>query len=275
MPPRLAFLLLFLVAAPSAPAVEDAALSAFVGERLAEFHTRRLERLETLELKSVLERKNPYLFRAKNPADASAFMADLLDAHLSSQEEGLFGTLLEQVAIFVCEKARGGRKSAVEGIDLEFEDAASSTKYLVSIKSGPNWGNSSQIKKMRDHFLQARRILGTNTRKGTKIVAVNGCCYGRTLNEDKGDYVKLCGQAFWELVSGDAEFHTRLMEALGREAERRKEEFAGLYDTTLARLTTEFSEGFCDDKGRILWDKLTRYNSDTRDEKPAPQDPQN
>jgi len=247
----------------AAPPVDDATLSAFLGERLAEFHSRRIERLQSLELTTVLERKNPYLFRAKNPSDAGAFMADLLDAHLSSQEEGLFGTLLEQTAIFVCERARGGRKSAVEGIDLEFEVADTKTKYLVAVKSGPNWGNSSQIARMRDQFLQARRILGTNAPGGTRIVAVNGCCYGRTANEDKGDYLKLCGQAFWELVSGEPDFHTRLMDLLDREAGRQEKDFAREYETTLARLTAEFTKEFCDDKGRILWDKLVRHNSDT------------
>ena len=34
-------------------------------------------------------------------------------------------------------------------------------RYIVSIKSGPKWGNSSQIKKMVQNFKQAKRVLAT------------------------------------------------------------------------------------------------------------------
>ena len=85
----------------------------------------------------------------------------------------------------MCAAAYGGRKSGIEGIDLEFE--RDGIRYLVSVKSGPNWGNSSQIKKMRDYFRQARRVLGTNNGTRGKVVAVNGCCYGRTSGDgDQG-----------------------------------------------------------------------------------------
>jgi len=83
-----------------------------------------------------------------------------------------------------------GRKSTTEGIDLEFE--RDNVLYIVSIKSGPNWGNSSQIKKMTDFFSRAKKIRGGNLSK-SKIIAVNGCCYGKEKYVDKGDYLKLCG----------------------------------------------------------------------------------
>ncbi len=77
-------------------------------------------------------------------------MKSILDAHLSSQEEGIFGGLLEELAIFICQRAYGGIKSSAEGIDLEFIDDG--VRYIISVKSDPNWGNSSQIAKMKDHF---------------------------------------------------------------------------------------------------------------------------
>ena len=67
-------------------------------------------------------------------------MKTILDAHLSSQEEGIFGGFLEELAVFICGRVYRGKKSSAEGIDLEFEKDG--TSYLVSIKSGPNWGNS-------------------------------------------------------------------------------------------------------------------------------------
>ena len=81
----------------------------------------------------------------------------LLDAHLSSQEEGIFGNFLEGLAIYINGKVYGGKKSSAEGIDLEFEKE--SKRYIVTIKSGPNWGNSRQIAGMKDDFIKAKRII--------------------------------------------------------------------------------------------------------------------
>ena len=101
------------------------------------FHQKRLDKLEELQLSQVLRRKNPYLFRAKDVATAAEFVKQLVDAHQSSSEEALFGDFLEGPAISICSRAFKGRKSATEGIDLEFE--RDGHRYVVSIKSGPNW----------------------------------------------------------------------------------------------------------------------------------------
>ena len=105
-------------------------------------------------------------------------LKNILDAFLSSSEEGLFGIFLEDLAIFVCNQVFGGRKSSAEGIDLEFERNDNKIYRLYQIWPQTE-GNSSQIKKMRDSFRKAKRILGTNVYSQINIVAVNGCCYGR------------------------------------------------------------------------------------------------
>ena len=133
----------------------------FIEANIQTFHTKRLENLLNLKLNDILKRKNPYLFKAKNLVTAPDLVKSLLDAHLSSQEEGIFGGFLEELAIFICSRIFGGRKSSAEGIDLEFEKR--DTKYIVVIKSGPNWGNSQQVLRMRDNFRKAKRILRTNT----------------------------------------------------------------------------------------------------------------
>src|SRR5215203_4829807 len=116
-----------------------AEVTAFVEANIGTFHAKRLESLQQLKLNAVLARKNPYLFRAKNILTAHDLVVTILDAHLSSQEETIFGEFLEQLAIYICAMVYGGAKSAGEGIDLEFERDES--KYLVAIKSGPNWAN--------------------------------------------------------------------------------------------------------------------------------------
>ncbi len=122
----------------------------YVKANIQTFHRRRLDKLQELKLMDVVKRKNPYLFKAKNINAASEYVKTILDAFLSSQEEGIFGGFLEELAVFICAQVYGGRKSSAVGIDLEFEK--DDKRYIVSIKSGPNWGNSSQIAKMLDNF---------------------------------------------------------------------------------------------------------------------------
>ncbi len=232
----------------------------FVEGNIGEFHARRAGSLQSLKLTQVLNRKNPYLFKAKNINDAHDLVKLILDAHLSSQEETIFGEFLEKLAIFVCGKVFGGRKSSAEGIDLEF--TRENVIYIVAVKSGPNWGNSSQIKRMVDNFKQAKRILRTSSNKAN-IQAVNGCCYGRENQPDKVDYLKLCGQEFWEFISGNDSLFVDIIEPLGYRAKERNEEFFTEYSRILNLFTQEFMDGFCVD-GRIDWDKLVQFNSGKR-----------
>jgi hypothetical protein len=183
----------------------------------------------------------------------------ILDAHLSSQEEGIFGGFLEELSIFICYNVFGGRKSSSEGIDLEL--TKDSITYIVSIKSGPNWGNSRQIARMKDDFKRAKRILGTN-RASIKVVAVNGCCYGKDNKPDKDDYLKLCGQRFWEFISGDENLYTEIIEPLGYKAKEKNEEFAEEYAKVINKFTREFAIEYCDNSGSILWEKLVKFNSE-------------
>ena len=69
----------------------------------------------------------------------------ILDAHLSSQEEAIFGGFLEGLAVFICARVFGGKKSPDEGIDLEFE--RDGIIYIVSIKSGPNGAIAAKLKR--------------------------------------------------------------------------------------------------------------------------------
>lgn len=224
---------------------------------LDEFHRKRLDSLQRIKLKQILLRKNPYLFKAKNLLTAQDLVKSILDAHLSSQEETLFGEILEKLAIFVCGQVYDGKKSSAEGIDLEFSKEG--IRYLISIKSGPNWGNSSQIKKMLDNFQKAKKILGSNA-STQNIVAINGCCYGRDNKPDKGLYLKLCGQRFWEFVSGYERLYLDIVKPLGLKAKQKNDEFHVTYAQIINRFTMEFVVEFCDD-GQINWNKLVSFNS--------------
>lgn len=194
-------------------------LNEFVEKNIGTFHQKRIASLDSLKLSKVLLRKNPYLFKAQYILIDEEVIKTLIDVHISSREEDIFGEFLETLAIFVNNKIYGGTKSSTEGIALEFEKE--NIRYIVAIKSGPNWANSSQINKMEDGFKKAKRIIGTNALK-INIVAVNGCCYGRDNQPDKGDYLKLCGQRFWEFISGNSDFYIQIVQPLGYQAKKRK-----------------------------------------------------
>jgi len=103
-------------------------------EVMAPFYLKRLEGLRSLKLEGVLKRKNPYLFKAKNIELAGDLAKGIVDAFLSSQEETVFGNLLEGFAVHVAETIYGGFKSNRKSLDLEFQRG--DEYFIVGIKSG-------------------------------------------------------------------------------------------------------------------------------------------
>ena len=238
--------------------ISDEQVSSYVQAHISEFHDKRLHRLRSMDLEKLLRRKNPYLFRSKDVVSAEDLVGHLLDAHLSSQEETLFGQFLEGLAIHVAERVYGGQKSGISGIDLEF--VKDGRRFLVSIKSGPNWGNSAQVANMKLNFQQAKRRIRQD-KSSLEIIAVNGCCYGRDRNPDKGEYFKYCGQEFWALLSGDDTFFTRIIEPLGHNAKRQNERFATRYAALKQEMAQEFKRDFCRVDGTIDWPRLVGFSS--------------
>lgn len=235
-------------------------VSKYVEKNIGTFHEKRIQSLDGLKLIQVLKRKNPYLFKAKYVLTADEIVRGIVDAHISSNEETIFGDWLEGLAIFINGKVFNGRKSGIPNIDLEFDH--NGIRNIVTIKSGPNWGNSSQIKKMISDFKTAKKTLRTSNSK-LQIIAVNGCCYGRENQSDKGDYFKYCGQSFWEFISGDANLYTGLIEPIGHKARERNDDFVKSYSQMINKFTSEFTIDFCDKNGAIDWDKLIKLNSAT------------
>ncbi|HVD99826.1 MAG TPA: PmeII family type II restriction endonuclease [Cytophagaceae bacterium] len=233
-------------------------VSLYVEQNIDTFHQKRIDGLKGLKLNKVLSKKNPYLFKAKYILTAQDIIKSLTDAFISSQEETIFGDWLEGLAIFINTKVYGGRKSGIPGIDLEFDHEGK--RYIITIKSGPNWGNSSQIEKLKGDFKTAKRTLRTSNSK-LDVVAINGCCYGRENNPDKGEYYKYCGQKFWEFISGDKDLYTKIIEPLGHMAKERNDDFMKSYSQMINKFTKEFANEFCKQNGDIDWDKLVIFNS--------------
>ncbi len=216
-----------------------------------------------------MSRKNPYLLKAKGLATPRDLVKAVLDAFLSSQEETILGGFLEGLAIFTASKAYGAHgKSSATGIDLELDKDG--RRYFVAIKSGPAWGNSSQIENMCLAFQAARKVYNQG-RDALPVEFINGCCYGKQKrqNEQKGQYTKLCGQRFWEFISGDSEFYIKIIEPIGHQAKERNDAFNAQYELVLDSFTNSFREQFCDKNNLIQWDKLTKLSSQEIGENPV------
>ena len=223
----------------------------YVEKNIGEFHKARIAKLQSINLKELLSRKNPYMYKAKNIVTAGQMVESLASAYMSSAEESIFGNWMEGIASFVAEKVYDGHKSAAEGIDLEFDKEG--VHYFVSVKSGPSWSNSTSMKKQKEQFRTAVRVFNTS-RKPVPTMCIEGCCYDST-------HEKYCGEKFWTLISGEPTLFVDIVEPLGFKAKEKNEEYYQEYGRMINKFTQEFIAEYCDEKGNINWDKIVRMNA--------------
>ncbi len=233
----------------------------YVNENIVDFHQRRIKSLEDLKLEKLLK-KNPYLFKAKNIATAGELVSGLLDAFLSSSEEKLFGDFLEGLAVLIASKTCDGHKSTASGVDLEFFNKGA--HYVVSVKSGTNWGNSSQQRKLEEDLRNAV-IRVRQSKHGANVQSVLGICYGKTKTSYVRGYLKVVGQNFWYLISENEALYTDIIEPIGYRARQHNEVFLKEKSRVINRFTKLFIDRFCDDTGAIDWVKLVEFNSGNYD----------
>lgn len=229
----------------------------YVNENVVDFHRHRIKSLEGLKLERLLT-KNPYLFKAKNITTAGELVSGLLEAFLSSSEEKLFGDFLEGLAVFIAEMTCGGHKSSASGVDLEFIN--NGVHYIISVKSGPSWGNSSQQGKLEQDLKNAVTRV-KQSKRGVNVQAVLGICYGKTKTSYVRGYMKVVGQNFWYLISENQQLYTDIIEPIGYRAREHDETFLEEKGKVANRFTKQFIDKFCDESGAIDWVKLVEFNS--------------
>lgn len=118
----------------------------------------------------------------------------------------------------------GGRGSTTLGMDLEFEDQTDGRKKYCQLKAGPNVINRDDVKTVTDHFKSAINLARANHLK----LQVDDCMfcliYGEPGQENNWvkaiakDYVVVMGQEFWHRFTGDPNFYTDLIHAIGEVA---------------------------------------------------------
>ena len=233
----------------------------YVDEGIAGFYQQRMKLLQDLTFHELLG-KGFCLFRPMRPALAGDIVEVLLDTFLCSSGEQLFEDFLKGLSLFVAGKKYGGRKSTMSGVDLEFEKEGG--HYIVSVKSGLYWGNSSQQSKLAED-LQKAVIRVKQSQHGANVQPVLGICYGKTRTNYLRGYLKVVGQNFWYLISENEDLYTDIIEPIGYRAKEHNDAFDKEKARVVNRFTKEFIDRFCDDTGAIDWVKLVGFNSGNYD----------
>lgn len=225
-------------------------------QALDNFYTSLIAKIDTLNIKAVMKRKNPYLFRAKAMNGAAQIVDAILAAFVSSSEETIFGNVFFEP---IATAAAQGSKALAEGVDIMVE--RNNTIYAVAVKSGPSVFNAASRKKQEQNFAAANK-LAQQARKG--CVSIIGYCYGKKRSSNKGTpkhYLELAGQEFWTELTGDPDFYIKLIQYMDVLPEKYIDEFNLSYQKAANRLVKEFANSFCMEDGSIDWISLVSYNS--------------
>ncbi len=141
---------------------------------------------------------------------------------------------------------------------MEFEN--NDIHYIVSVKSGPNWGNSSQQRKLEEDLQNAvKRVKQSRITKNVQPVL--GICYGKTKANYLRGYLKVVGQNFWYLISENEDLYTEIIEPIGYRAKEHNDVFDKGKAKVENRFSKEFIDKYCDADGSINWVKLVEFNS--------------
>jgi hypothetical protein len=234
-----------------------------VAAALDGFYRSLIAKLGQLNIKAVMRRKNPYLFRAKAMNGAAQIVDALLTAFVSASEETIFGNVFFEP---IATAAAQGKKALAEGVDIMVERG--DTIYAIAVKSGTNVFNASSKKKQEQNFAAAQKLARQAKKRFVPIV---GYGYGKKQPSTRGRpkiYEELAGQAFWTELTGDEDFYLRLIRFMETLPETHIEEFDAAYQKAANKLVREFTTEFCREDGSIDWEKLVRFNSGLRPDPP-------
>jgi len=117
----------------------------------------------------------------------------------------------------------GAFGSTTPGIDIEFIDQVDGNKKFCQLKSGPNTINKDDVASIVGHFSGAINLSRTNGLRLAHEDLVVGVIYGQKSElsssyraiYSKHHYPVQIGQEFWFRLTGDADFYSDLILAIG------------------------------------------------------------
>ena len=104
---------------------EEAIVEA-IAVALDNFYTNLIKKVDSLNIKAVMKRKNPYLFRAKAMNGAAQIIDAILAAFVSSSEETIFGNVFFEP---IATAAAQGQKALPH----------SNSRFVALLLSPPLW----------------------------------------------------------------------------------------------------------------------------------------
>jgi len=171
-----------------------------IAERVFSKTTAKLMRshpLEIIEDQNIMSRQLCGLVRVED------FVDDMMYTRLRTSRDTIMGNELEEfVWLFIKERFNGNKVEKKWGIDFEF--IYNDILYLLQLKSGPNWANSDQKKKLKDNFNSRKFYHRKNGYKG-RIKCILGIMANdpKKRNKSNSTYTCLAGQDFFTFLSGD------------------------------------------------------------------------
>ncbi len=131
-----------------------------------------------------------------------------------------FGTEMQRFITKVLESYG----SAIPGIDIEFIDKLDGRKKYCQVKSGPNVLNKDDITTIDNHFKSVIHLSRTNNFDVNVNDMVFCLVYGEPhqknafIREVEKKYPVYIGKEFWTHLTGDVEFYSELVKAIGEVA---------------------------------------------------------
>ena len=205
-------------------------------------------KLQSVTLKDILKKKNPYLYRASGVKSCRDLVNRAYADYSSASVEGFFGQFLEAVARIVS----GGIKPAGAG-EIDLDKRREDRAYLYAIKSGPSAFNSSSLKKAQEQLLTAESKLSQDDVVAIKTIA---CAYGRKRTTHRGGIRYMASKDFWGEVSGDPDFYSKLLEA----CDELRSLYAADVEEPRKRLLEEARDAFCSGSD-IDWSSVLKQAS--------------
>ena len=232
-----------------------------IAKGLDNFYKSLIDKTNNLDIKKIMKRKNPYLYRAKAMQNASDIVSSVLDAFVTSSEETIFGNcFFEPLAL----AASGGSKALAEGVDIMIEKKEEKTIYAVAVKSGTSVFNADSKKRQEQNFAAAAKLA---KQAKARYEAIIGYGYGKKKITGKGVpkmYQELAGQEFWAELTGEENFYLKIIQFMGELPEQYLDDYQRSYNNAMNRLLKQFTTEFCKDTGEIDWDKLVQFNSGSK-----------
>jgi hypothetical protein len=130
----------------------------------------------------------------------------------------------EKTQSFITTVFQGVLGSTTQGIDLEFVDKVDGRKKYAQLKAGPNVINADDVEPIKEKFRSAKRLARTNNLLLNDDDFMLCLIYGEAwqisahMRKIQKDFPIAIGVDFWVRFTGDPEFYTDLVNAIGEVA---------------------------------------------------------